>query len=270
MNHNKKRNTAFLYEILLKEGTKATLQKNFVRAKIIKNIIFEYFNSSTEIYKELELFNCLKENIVETQYAEKYLKEVENRYDKLNKTKLFNEQTNLINKINKQVGSDIFNTFVSEYKYYATISQIFNSKTKIREKIILEKNILEKITLNENSNSKNVEPIDNIVFKTFSKKFNEKYSGLLSEQKELLSKYVTCFSENSVEFKIYLNEELNRLKENITKSLEIQEIKEDEIMVNKTQETLKFLDSFKQIKDLNQDMLQKILKIQQFVHEVSK
>ena len=271
MNHNKKRNTAFLYEILLREGTKATLEKKINTAKVIKNIIFQHFNSSTEIYKELQLYNSLKESIVEKEYAEKYLNEVKNRYEKINKTKLFNEQTNLINNINKQIGPYIFETFIPEYKYFATIWQIFNSNTKIKEKILLEKNILEKIIiLNEDKNKDTLETVDNIVFKAFSKKFNEKYSGLLNEQKQLLSKYINSFSKNSLEFKIYLNEELTRLKETVASCLEVQEIKQDDIMTNKTQETLKFLDSFKEIKDLNQDMLQKILKIQQFVHEVTK
>ncbi len=270
MNHNKKRNTAFLYEILLREGTKATLEKNTKKAKEIKNMILEYFNPSTEMNKELQLYKCLKENVVEKEYAEKYLNEVKNRHEKINKNKLFNEQTNIINKINKNIGHIIFETFVPEYKYLATISQIFNPNTKIKEKILLEKNILDKIVIiNETKNDK-LEPIDNIVFKTFSKKFNEKYSGLLKEQKELLSVYVNSFSQNLLEFKIYLNEEISRLKESVSKCLEVEEIKDDKNMFNKTQETLKFLDSFKQIKDLNQDMLQKILKIQEFVHEVSK
>jgi len=270
MNHNKKRNTAFLYEILLKEGTKAAIDKNLSRAKLIKNIIFEHFNNSTELFKELQLYKTLKENSIEKEYAERFLKEVEARYEKLNKLKLFNEQTSLINKINKYISPQIFETFVSNYKDLATIAQVFNPKTSIKEKILLEKNIIAKISILNEHTDKKLETIDNLLFKTFSKKFNDKYSNLLSEQKQLLSKYINCLSENSIEFKIYLNEELTRLKETVSNSLNSPEIKEDESMINKTKETLNFLDSFKQIKDLNQDMLQKILKIQQFVHEVSR
>ena len=36
MRHNKKRNTAFLYEVLLREGTKAAIEKNIDKVKIIK------------------------------------------------------------------------------------------------------------------------------------------------------------------------------------------------------------------------------------------
>ena len=63
-------------------------------------------------------------------------------------------------------------------------------------------------------------PIDNLVFKTFSKKFNDKYSGnLFVEQKVLLSKFASSFSDNGLELKVYLNEEVSRLKKDLKKSL---------------------------------------------------
>jgi hypothetical protein len=39
MNHNKKRNTAFLFEILVQEQTKCVLKKQDKKAKFIENII---------------------------------------------------------------------------------------------------------------------------------------------------------------------------------------------------------------------------------------
>ena len=69
MKHNKKRNTAFLYETLLREGTKAAIEKDIQKTKLIKNFILEHFNKNTEMYKELDLFNSLKENSIEEEYA---------------------------------------------------------------------------------------------------------------------------------------------------------------------------------------------------------
>ena len=114
-----------------------------------------------------------------------------------------------------------------------------------------------------------MQSIDNIVYSTFSKKFNEKYSGLLNEQKELLNKYVGSFQNNGLELKIFLNEEIERLKSEIIKSVEKEEIKADNNMTNAVGKTLDYLNSFKEVKELSQDMLQKVLKIQQFVHEVN-
>ncbi len=269
MKHNKKRNTAFLYEVLLREGTRAALDKNLEKLIDVKNIILEHFHPSTELYKELTLYRALEENTVEEKFAEKFLKEVQTRYEKINKKQSFNEQTKLINTINKKLSFEIYNSFVPNYKDLATIAQIFNSSTPIKEKILLEQVVVDKIKIvTEKKDSNLLKPIDNIVYKTFSSKFNEKYSSLLSEQKELLTKYVGSFENNGIEFKIFLNEELDRLKKLVKESLDKPEIKSDSNMLVKTQKTLDFLNTFKDVKDLSQDMLQKVLKIQQFVHEV--
>jgi hypothetical protein len=42
--HNKKRNTIFLYEALVRELTKATVEKNPRRRKTILNIVKEHFS----------------------------------------------------------------------------------------------------------------------------------------------------------------------------------------------------------------------------------
>ena len=44
MKHNKKRNTAFLYECLIKELTKAIVREDKKRQTITKNILKEFSN----------------------------------------------------------------------------------------------------------------------------------------------------------------------------------------------------------------------------------
>ncbi len=136
--------------------------------------------------------------------------------------------------------------------------------------VIIQKVSVNALIVKEEKQNKILEHSDNLLFKTFSAKFNEKYSSLLNEQKILLSKYVSSFEHNSIDFKIYLNEEIQRLKTNLTEALEIDEIKADQNMVAKTKQTVEFLDKFKEVKEISHDMLQKILKIQQFVSEVNK
>jgi hypothetical protein len=271
MKHNKKRNTAFLYECLIREGTKATFEKNSEKAIHVKTIILEHFNKNSELTKELNLYKSIKENFVEEKIAEKYLNELKSRYDKLDKIKLFNEQTSLINKINKTLGQNLYNNFIPNYKDLATVYQVFANETTVKEKILLEQNILNKIKKSNEENKNNLlEHSDNLLFKTFSQKFNQKYDSLLKEQKTLLSKYVSSFNENSLDFKIFLNEEVSRIKKKLQEALELEEIKSDENMVAKTNQTIEFLDNFKEVKEISNDMLQKILKIQQFVSEVDK
>jgi hypothetical protein len=269
MKHNKKRNTAFLFEVLTREATKATLAKDFQRLKAIKDIMVEHFNTSTEMGKEMTLYKALSSSVVEKDLAEKYLKEVKSRHDRLDGKIIFNEQTNLINKINKGLGASVYNNFVPNYKHLATIAQIFNDQTSIKEKVLLEGTVIEEISLLEEKQENSLKPVDSIVLKTFTNKFNEKYSGLLSEQKDLLNRFVGSFADDGIDLVVFVNEEIQRLKEGVVKALSTEEIKSDKDLQQKTFEVQSMLNNFKETKEITQDTLQKILKIQQFVHEVN-
>jgi len=268
MKHNKKRNTAFLYEILLREGTKATLTKDEERLANIKSILLHYFSPISILSEELKLYSALRVPSVDKSLSERFLAEVKNRYMCLDKRQLFNEQTKLISTINKVLGADSYNNFIPYYKDLATIAQIFNDSTPIKEKILLEQEILKQIVISESVEDKQLKPIDNLVFKKFVSKFNQKYSGLLTEQKSLLTKYVNSFADEGIELKVYLNEEIGRLKEKIDSALKKEEIKEDERMFNKTNKLNEVLNKFKSDNNISNEMLENILKIQQFVHEV--
>lgn len=267
MKHNKKRNTAFLYEVLVREGTKATLAKDLQRLETVKSLILEFFNTNTYLGAELYLYGCIKKPDVDRSLAEKYLAEVKYRHASLDKRELFNEQTRLINKINKSLGIEVYNNFIPYYKDLATISQLFADSTTVKDKILLEQEVMRRF---ETKKEETLKPIDNIVYKTFVKKFNDKYSALLSEQKSLLTKYISSFGDDGMELKIYLNEELGKLNERVQKALNSSEIKADAQMSAKTNKILDIIKEFKNKKQVSADMMENLLKIQQFVHEVEK
>ena len=105
--------------------------------------------------------------------------------------------------------------------------------------------------------------------KTFVKNFNSEYkNNLLSEQKDLLNKYIMSFSNNGLELKIYLNEEISRLKKELNESKLKEEICSDEQMIEKTDLILEKLST---LKDgfADHDMLFTILKVQQLVGEIN-
>ncbi len=112
-------------------------------------------------------------------------------------------------------------------------------------------------------------PIDNIVYKTFVKKFNEEYSGILEEQQNLLKNYVLSFSDNGVQLKLFLNEEIGRLKQSIQELLTLEDIKKDSDMLKKTREVAQLLEGYGNT-EIDISMLKKILKIQNFVNEANK
>ena len=122
--------------------------------------------------------------------------------------------------------------------------------------------------LSENKQD-SLEPIDNLVLKSFVDKFNEKYqTELLENQKNLLNHYITSFVDNGLGLKMFLNSEIVRLKEELVNSLTIKVIKEDTDLVEKTNQVLEKLDSF-QDKGVNENAVLTILKTQQLVQGIN-
>jgi hypothetical protein len=143
---------------------------------------------------------------------------------------------------------------------------MFNTNSP-KEAIILEQRILQKMTGKIEENQ--MEPIDSLTYTTFVNKFNEQYgTSLLSEQKELLNHYITSFSHNDLETKIFLNREIGRLKESLDSAREVKEIKEDPEMLRKTQLVRERLEALSSVTELNKETLTLILKTQELIKEV--
>ena len=129
--HNKKRNTAFLYETMIKELTKAVVNKDLERKKFIVETMKQYFNSNTLLGKELRIYRDLNETSgVDLYTAERLLTESKKDFHSMDRKEVFNLQTELISEINKAVGKETFNNFVPNYKNLATIYQIFSTNSK--------------------------------------------------------------------------------------------------------------------------------------------
>ena len=181
--HNKKRNTAFLYEALTKEVTKAVLQKNEVRALKIKEFIKEHFRKGTALYSDLMLYNSLAIKVVsEAEHelpaaAERIVKECISKRNTIDKRELFNQQTKLIEKINKAFGPGLFQNFVTNYKHMATIYQMFQEEN-VAKRVLLEKKVAESL-LNKKE-EKTVEPLDKLVYKN-------RFSGVKTSFKQFYS-----------------------------------------------------------------------------------
>jgi hypothetical protein len=273
MKHNKKRNTAFLYEVLIRELTKAVVNKNTERKQKVVGILKEHFKKDSLLSKELELYKALCETSGEQIHvAERLLYEVKsirlsNTFDE---EELYREQTDAINVLNKELTPSVFSNFVPNYKNLATVSQIFNKDTGVKRRVVLEESILGQMSSERGSEqSTELVPIDNIVYKTFVKKFNEEYSGILEEQQNLLKNYVLSFSDNGVQLKLFLNEEIGRLKERVQDILALEEIKQDSNMLRRTTEVMQLLEGYGKV-EIDISMLKKILKVQNFINVAGK
>jgi len=265
--HNKKRNSAFLYEILIQELTKAILSKNVNLQNKIMVLIKETFSHNSLMYRELKLYRAITHTKdVNTSTAEKIINEVKIRHSELDKKILVNEQNKLARKIRQFLSSETFSNFVPSYKDLASVAQIFNNKVSIKSKILLENELVDKMS-SKNNEDKMV-PMDNIVYKSFVKKFNEEYSSkLLKEQKFLLNKFICSFHNNGIELKAYLNEEIGRLKNELKQSLSEEEFISDPEMLKNAKKVVETLNSYQHRKP-DQMMVEEIIKIQGLVKEI--
>jgi len=259
LKHNKKRNTAFLYEALVKELAKATVEKNEATKKQIVSVLKEFFSVGKPLARELDVYKTLYETKeVDKEMAKSLINESKRVYFGLSQPDIFNEQSRLISKVNKDIGKSIFQHFMPNYKNLATISQIFDLDIPIKTRILLEQTLVDYLTTGESS-AKPLEPIDNIVYKTFVKKFNEKYgTSLLEEQKVLLTRYIMS-EDSDVEFKMYLNEEIGRIRKTITESPAIKLHRDYDKLIT-------MLESFRE-KQIDSKLLEDVMYLQVLVKE---
>ena len=273
LKHNKKRNTAFLYEALVKELTKAIVNKDIKKKNALVSMLKENFSTGKVLQKELELIKTLSETKkVDMFTAERLLTESVSRYSKLDADEIFEAQSKLIENINKNFGKEVYSNFVPNYKHLATIWQLFTQNTSVKEKVLLEKALVFSMTAKgkEPVKAKQMPHVDKLVFKTVIENFNKSYDGeLLSEQKELLNNYIVSFGANEVEFKVYLNEELGRLKDEVSLLKEKEVMLENADLANKLDDVRAALDKL-QTKKINPAMLEKVMQVQKLVKECAE
>jgi hypothetical protein len=267
MKHNKKRNTAFIYETLSKELTKSIINKEEQKKRLIVSIIKEHFGKNSILGKELSLYKALleTENIQEV-VAERLLQEAKGAHSRLDKDKIFEAQSQVIAAINKSVGQHTWSNFITNFKSLASINAIFSNKTSVKKKILFEQAVVNKMSARKEPGTiDELKTIDNLTYRTFIKNFNDKYGDLLQEQKDLLNRYITSFADDGFELRLYLNEELARLKDYLkTSSTTILE----PTLSKKINEVTEYLEGFRKREFTDID-LNKVLKTQELVQELS-
>ena len=271
MKHNKNRNTAFLYECLIKELTKAIVRKeNDKKAKII-NIIKENFKKGSALKAELDVYKSITEcDNLQKDFAHRFLVETKKDFQNIDRKKVFNEQTQLIKQINETLSTAAFANFIANYKDLASIGQYLqDNKMKAKNRLIVESRVVKLLTTEKETKSE-MKHIDNLTYKTFTEKFNETYSKTLrSEQKDLLMNYIVSFSDNGLGLKSFLNEEISRLKKGLTNVINSEKSPKNEAVLAKTDRVLNKLEEYK-TNQITETMVKEIFYIQDLLEEMIK
>jgi len=270
LKHNKKRNTAFLYEALVRELTESVVKNNKNKQNKIVCIIKEHFGTDSVLKEELDLYKSIYETKhIEKTTAEKIVYQVKERYETLDKRRLFQEQSALINKISRTLSSKLYNNFVPNYKTIASVYSIFQNALPVKDRVLLEENIVDHMSASVNVVEQTLQPIDSLVYNTFAQKFNEEYKGLLNEnQKSLLGNYISSFVDNGLELKVYLNEEIGRIKDTLS-SIKENKAESDSSLKEKITSVYNILDSTKE-KQIDTETIEIVLNAQELLEEIEK
>ena len=265
LNHNKKRNTIFIYEMLIKELSKASMHNITKKKSQILSIIRESFSKEKLLRKELDIYKSFEDiPDFDRPKMEKMIAESKRRFTSLDRKKVFDEQTKVINKINKVLGNHAWNTFITEFKKMATVNQILNQSLSPKNQILLEERFLQELTDDKKEN-RPFPNVNNLAVKTFIDKFNNEYSANLNEsQRTLLNKYISSYEDRGIQLKTYLYEEIDRIKVYLNENLSSQ----DKTTSQKIKKVIERIDNYNQRK-IDKTFITEVMKIQSLVEEIN-
>jgi len=278
--HSKFKNTGILFELLVRQITLEVL--NGDTTENAKEIVREFFSPSTELNKELRLYELLlKEKYNSETRAEKFIDTVNEAHNRIDQKKLQREKYNLIKKINESFNMDEFlSSPISNYKVLASIFKVFESKKYdsydvkdvFNSKITLIENITSKpTTLTEAKKDKVVEDYKKqdkdlrlLTYKILVETFNKKYSNLDENQKALLKQYINNLT-NTTGFKSYVESEIPKIVKELKS---IQSKVSDKVTKIKLAETISVLSKTKIGKSVSDNQVSSLMMSYELIKEL--
>ena len=262
--HNKKRNTAFIYEVLIVEVSKASMSGDENKKNKLISLLKECFYKNSALKRDLDIYKSFENTSdLDDEIVVKLIQEAKNQFNSLDRKKIFDQQTHVINKINKNFGFSIWNNFVPNYKKLATINQTLNKTLTPKKQVLVERK-LANLLLQRESEKRPFPNVNNLAVRTFVKKFNEEYGQILeSEQKKLLEKYITSYNDDGLEFKMYFYEEIDRLKKVLSEKINV----DSTLLSEKLQKVFDRIEDYND-RSLDRGLITEVMQIQSLVREI--
>lgn len=271
--HSKYKNTGMLFELLTRQITSEIISGNeSVATQILKN----FFNKNTELFKEYGLYKTLSEEKLSSESKSAMLVEaVLKARTKIDKKKLREEKYKLIQSISENFDIDsFFQTKVQNYKLLASIYKIFeyteldNPSEITRSKFTIIENITndsKKMVIEEmNSIYKEPKEIRLMSYKILVEKFNKKYEDLSAEQKSVLREYIGNVS-NTNNLKLFLQKEAKRVKtvleQKMTKIT-------DKTLKIKVSEVISLLENYDTIKNVEESHISALMRYYSLIEDL--
>ena len=273
--HSKYKNTGILFELLTRQLTADTIADNNPKSL---SIIKKYFSGNSALLKEYKIYHTfIGKKFKEESNATMLIDTLIEAHGKLNKGQLRREKYNLIKEIKDTYDvNDFFKAKISNYKIMASIFNLLENKNASPLSIVNSKvTLLEHITGKtlDNKPKKDVVMEDYakydkdtrlLTYKVLLEKFNDKYSSLGENQKNLLKEYVNSVT-NSPALKSFINKEIKTVKKIITGySKKV----EDKAVVVKLTETRDMIKPLCKKSSVNDDNVINLLNYYELVNEL--
>ncbi len=227
LKHSKFKNTGILFELLVRQITADILDDT--KESHANRLMRKYFAENTALGKEQRLYQLLlEESASDAVHAERLVDAVSESHKKLDSKTLAKLRYELVREMRDAYPIDDFlRSKISNYKTYASIYKLFESKSpnvycdakelyeskntviselcnKRRQKTTQESSI-------EEEYEKHNEDLRLISYKLLVDRFNEKYSALNEDQQLLLKNYINNIS-NTNSLREYVNMQIPKVK----------------------------------------------------------
>ena len=259
LKHSKYKNTAILFEMLVRKLTSETLTSD---KTVTVEIIKKYFGKNTALSKELQLYNALiKERLNSEASALDFVRSCKETHNKLNKSLLKRQRYNLVKEISENFDfQKISKIRINNYKELASVYKLFEYNEVDNPKSLLEcktsivnhllgqtktTNTTDALIETYRSHDKNVRLL---AYKMLVDKFNKKYSGLNESQKQVLNKFITHVND-SESLKQYFEKIIPGIKKQLKEQVSLITDKATKIKVDKLSEMLCNVETIKVIKE---------------------
>jgi len=259
LKHSKYKNTAILFEMLVRKLTSETLTSD---KTVTVDIIKKYFGKNTALSKELQLYNSLiKESLKSEAQALDFIRTCKDAHSKLNKSLLRRQRYNLVKEISENFDfQKVSKIRINNYKELASIYKLFEYDEADNPKDLLEcKTSIVSHLLGETKQSLKLSPLLEkykgykkdvriLTYKLLVDKFNSKYSVLDENQKKVLNKYITHVND-SESVKQYFEKIIPGIKSQLKEQVSLITDKATKIKVDKLSEMLCNVETIKTIKE---------------------